>query len=116
MAIYYSGNSQQWNLFGLDQVGQINADGSKWFYLKDHLGSVRAVLDDHSNVISANDYDCWGYTLDSRSFTKLGLADERYKFTGKEHDNENGYDYFEARYYSSRIGRWPRWNHCKISI
>ena len=27
-------------------------------------------------------------------------------YTGKEHDNENNYDYFGARYYDSRIGRW----------
>ena len=28
------------------------------------------------------------------------------KFTGKERDTETGYDYFGARYYDSRIGRW----------
>ena len=28
------------------------------------------------------------------------------KFTGKERDQETGYDYFGARYYDSRIGRW----------
>lgn len=29
-----------------------------------------------------------------------------YKFTGKERDPENGYDYFGARYYDSLIGIW----------
>lgn len=29
-----------------------------------------------------------------------------YKYTGKERDNESTYDYFGARYYDSRIGRW----------
>jgi YD repeat-containing protein len=31
---------------------------------------------------------------------------KRVKFTGKERDEENLYDYFGARYYDSRIGRW----------
>jgi RHS repeat-associated protein len=30
----------------------------------------------------------------------------KYDFTGKERDNETNYDYFGARYYDSRIGRW----------
>jgi len=30
----------------------------------------------------------------------------KYDFTGKERDNETSYDYFGARYYDSRIGRW----------
>lgn len=30
----------------------------------------------------------------------------KYKFTGKERDDETSYDYFGARYYDSRIGRW----------
>ena len=35
-----------------------------------------------------------------------------YKFTGKERDSESGNDYFEARYYSSAMGRFmsPDWS------
>ena len=32
--------------------------------------------------------------------------DERYKFTGKERDEETGYDYFGARYYVPEIPIW----------
>lgn len=32
--------------------------------------------------------------------------DERYKFTGKERDEETGYDYFGARYYASGNLSW----------
>lgn len=35
-------------------------------------------------------------------------ANTMYKFTGKERDNESSYDYFGARYYDSRTGRWGR--------
>jgi RHS repeat-associated protein len=34
------------------------------------------------------------------------------RFTGKEHDQESGNDYFGARYYASAVGRWlsPDWS------
>jgi RHS repeat-associated protein len=39
-------------------------------------------------------------------------AHTNYKFTGKERDTESGNDYFEARYYSSAMGRFmsPDWS------
>ena len=73
----------------------------KYFYLKDHLGSIRAVINQNNELVEAQDYDLWGHiarTWDSTS------AD--YKFTGKERDKESSYDYFGARYYDSRVGRW----------
>jgi RHS repeat-associated protein len=35
-----------------------------------------------------------------------GQGDTRYKFTQKERDVESQYDYFGARYYDSRVGRY----------
>ncbi|MBX7046522.1 MAG: RHS repeat-associated core domain-containing protein [Ignavibacteria bacterium] len=66
------------------------------------MGSIRAVTNSANEVISAYDYDAWGYKL--REW-KSG-DDAKYRFTGKERDNETGYDYFGARYYDARIGRW----------
>jgi RHS repeat-associated protein len=34
------------------------------------------------------------------------IADQKFKFTGKERDSETGLDYFGARYYGSNMGRW----------
>jgi RHS repeat-associated protein len=31
---------------------------------------------------------------------------DRYKYTEKERDTETDYDYFDARYYDSELGRW----------
>ncbi len=45
----------------------------------------------------------WGYLLESRVYNGDSA---KHKFTGKERDEENLYDYFGARYYDSRIGRW----------
>jgi|GEM_PF-4233074 len=49
----------------------------------------------------------WGYYLDNRGYEQSPDFDSPlYKFTSKERDRESGYDYFGARYYDSRIGRW----------
>src|SRR4030095_163078 len=105
IAIYTSSALQQWNFYGLDMLGHMNADTTKYYYLKDHLGSIRAVLNATNTVVSAQDYDAWGYLMESRTYES---ANVRNKFTGKERDKdlENNYDYFGARYYDARIGRW----------
>ena len=71
--------------------------------MKDHLGSIRAVIDEYTNCVSAQDYDMWGFFLENRTYN---IDEAKYKFTGKERDIESSYDYFGARYYMSRIGRW----------
>ncbi|MCY7361480.1 MAG: hypothetical protein LH629_05325, partial [Ignavibacteria bacterium] len=106
LCIYKNGEVEQWNIYGLDNVGKLQMDGNKLFifyYLKDHLGSVRATVDDEGSLISSEDYDAWGYKLKDRSYQ----ADEgKFKFTGKERDKENSYDYFGARYYDARVANW----------
>ena len=102
----YSGNTLDfWNIWGLDNVGKINADTTRNYYLKDHLGSIRVMLNSTNGVVSAQDYDAWGYLLENRSYQP---EDSKYKFTNKERDKDlqNNYDYFGARYYDSRIANW----------
>jgi RHS repeat-associated protein len=104
IAIYNGSELSQWNVYGLDNVGKINPDRSRNFYIKDHLGSVRVMLDENRNIVSSQDYDCWGYQLENRVYQ---IEYSKYKFTGKERDWESlGYDYFGARYYVSRIANW----------
>ncbi|MCI0450266.1 MAG: hypothetical protein L0Y79_10870 [Chlorobi bacterium] len=81
----------------------MNSDATKYYYLKDHLGSVRVVINSTNTVVSAQDYDAWGYLLENRSYNATSI---KYDFTGKERDAKSNYDYFGARYYDSRIGRW----------
>jgi RHS repeat-associated protein len=59
----------------------------------------------------------WGFSFSISSYT-LGLSGSLYDgrvgscSTGKERDAESGNDYFEARYYSSAMGRFlsPDWS------
>jgi len=93
----------QTNICGLGHEGHITSSDVPNFYVKDHLGSIRIVTNENDEVISAQDFDAWGYLLEGREYE----SDESvYKFTGKERDMENLYDYFGARYYDARVGRW----------
>ncbi|MDZ4712109.1 MAG: RHS repeat-associated core domain-containing protein [bacterium] len=103
LAIYVNENIYQWNVWGLDNEGKIDNSGNPFFYLKDHLGSVRSITDANLGVVSSQDYDAWGYLLQGRQYD----SDESvYKFTGKERDKESEYDYFGARYYDARVANW----------
>ena len=100
-AIYQNDTLKFWNVWGLGNEGRITSEGTRYYYIKDHLGSTRAVLNDNNELVEAIDYDPWGHI--ARYWT---TSPTKYKFTGKELDNETGYDYFGARYYDARIGRW----------
>ena len=82
-------------------IGKIKND-EVFYYMKDHLGSVRAILNSSAEVVSAQDYDSWGYLLQDRVYDS---DSSKFKFTGKERDSESDYDYFGARYYDARIGK-----------
>ncbi|XXX73286.1 SpvB/TcaC N-terminal domain-containing protein [Sorangium sp. So ce134] len=77
------------------------------YQLGDHLGSVRVELDDsrQANVISYEEYHPYGST----SFQARGsqtYARKRYRYTGKERDEESGLYHHGARYYAPWLGRW----------
>jgi len=101
LAIYKNNEIMEYPIYGLDMIGKIR-DDDVYVYMKDHLGSVRAVLKDY-NIVSAQDYDAWGYIYGERSYES---SESKFKFTGKERDAESEYDYFGARYYDARIANW----------
>jgi RHS repeat-associated protein len=67
--------------------------------------NIRVTTDGPGKIVAYDDFDPWGMILESRS-GNVGSADARFKFTSKERDTETGLDYFGARYYDQRIGRW----------
>jgi RHS repeat-associated protein len=75
------------------------------YYHTDALGSVRAVTNQAGGVIERHDYYAYGEECtEPPCGTQPGTNTK--KFTGKERDVETGLDYFGARYYGSRIGRF----------
>jgi RHS repeat-associated protein len=74
------------------------------YYHTDALGSVRAVtkvVNGQTQVVSRHDYRPFGEEVAPQT----PPVDKRL-FTGKERDQETGWDYFEARYYCSNHGRF----------
>ncbi|MBK8553526.1 MAG: hypothetical protein IPL53_21665 [Ignavibacteria bacterium] len=107
VAIYRYDEILQYPIYGLDMVGYLNQDNLAFYYLKDHLGSVRTVFDSEGNLISSQDYDPWGHIMLGRQFnSEEPTIDEgsKFKFTSKERDVESDYDYSYARNYNSRTG------------
>ncbi|MCT4648626.1 MAG: hypothetical protein N4A74_26800 [Carboxylicivirga sp.] len=74
------------------------------YQLNDHLGSSAIELDENANIISYEEYHPFGTT----SYQKLNgnISQKRYKYVGKEHDNETGLYYYGARYYASWLCRF----------
>ena len=70
------------------------------YHLGDHLGNSNIVVDDVANWINREEYTPYGET----SFGSF--ARKRYRFTGKERDEESGLFYFGFRYYAPWLGRW----------
>jgi RHS repeat-associated protein len=70
------------------------------YHLGDHLGSSNLVIDDSGAFINREEFTPYGQT----SFG--GFAHKRYRFTGKERDEESGLAYHGARYYAPWLARW----------
>jgi RHS repeat-associated protein len=70
------------------------------YHLGDHLGSSNLVLDNTGNLVNREEYTPYGET----SFGSF--ARKRYRFSGKQRDEESGLTYFGMRYYGCWLGRW----------
>jgi RHS repeat-associated protein len=76
------------------------------YQLDNHLGSASLELDDLANVISYEEYYPYGDTSYRAGRTAGEVSQKRYRYTGKEKDEESGLYYHGARYYACWLGRW----------
>lgn len=70
------------------------------YHLGDHLSSSTIVINEDGVWVNREEYFPYGET----SFGSF--AKKRYRFTGKERDEESGLYYHGARYYVPWLGRW----------
>ncbi len=99
--------------FGRDEreyhhaFGFIDKLGNRTLFVRDMLGSVRAVLK-NGTMVEWNDYYAYGAARDSWS-----LANGRWKYLGAEADNETGTLHLDTREHDGWVGRWwqvdPLW-------
>lgn len=75
------------------------------YQLGNHLGSASLELDEQAQIISYEEYTPYGSTSYQavRSQTE---TPKRYRYTGKERDEESGLYYNRRRYYCPWLGGW----------
>jgi RHS repeat-associated protein len=75
------------------------------YQMSNHLGSATLELDIRAQIISYEEY----YPYGSTSYQAVRSRTEtpkRYRYTGKERDEESGFSYHGARYFAPWLGRW----------
>jgi RHS repeat-associated protein len=86
-----------------EQLNHHGPEPNRFFYHPDHLGSSSFITDAAGEGYQHLQYLPFGETAVSQ---KLSWWSTPYQFTGKEKDDETGYNYFGARYYNSDISIW----------
>jgi RHS repeat-associated protein len=71
-----------------------------------HLESAILETDDQGVAISYEEYHPFGTTAYHSAKPGVNHSLKRYRFSGKERDEETGFYYFGARYYAAWLGRW----------
>ena len=87
----------------LTDEGYVTLSDSKYhYYLKDHQGNNRVVINQSGTVEETNHYYPFGGV-----FANTGNT-QPYKYNGKELDRQGGLDWYDygARHYDVALGRW----------
>ena len=96
--IYESGAQK----YLLNEVGYYNLASSVYcYYLKDHQGNNRVVINSSGTVLETNHYYPFGGLFASTSV-------QPFKYNGKEFDSKKGLNWYDygARHYDATLGRW----------
>ncbi len=76
------------------------------YQFTNRLGSALLETDEGGNIISYEEYHPYGTSAYRIFKPGTNVSLKRYRFSGKERDDETGFYYFGARYYASWLGRW----------
>ncbi|MCF8374606.1 MAG: hypothetical protein K9H64_23510, partial [Bacteroidales bacterium] len=76
------------------------------FQYSNHLGSACLELDSNAAIISYEEYHPFGTTSYRSGSSETEVSLKRYKYVGKERDEETGLYYYGARYYAAWIARF----------
>jgi len=98
---------------GIDNILAMTVYGGTtqtYYYVKDHLGSVQAIVDNTgTNIVESYQYDAWGNTTvfdgSGNPLTQSAIGN-RYCWQGREISWKTGLYFFRARWYEPVTGRW----------
>ena len=86
----------------LTEEGYVDLTNSTYhYYLKDHQGNNRVVINGSGAVKETNHYYPFGGLF-------AGTSVQPFKYNGKEFDSKNGLNWYDygARHYDATLGRW----------
>ncbi|NJJ40875.1 SpvB/TcaC N-terminal domain-containing protein [Paenibacillus apii] len=75
------------------------------YQIGNHLGSAHLELDHTGQIITYEEFTPYGSTS-FQSVRNQNEAPKRYRYTGKERDEESGLQYHGSRYYAAWLARW----------
>ncbi len=78
---------------------------SRYIY-SNHLSTATLELDNNASIISYEEYHPYGTTAFQEMNAAINATAKRYRYVGKERDEESGFYYMGARYYAPWLGRW----------
>jgi RHS repeat-associated protein len=76
------------------------------YQMGNHLDSSSLELDEQGRIITYEEYFPFGSTAFLLMLAGIRRRAKRYRYTGKERDEESGFYYHGARYYAVWLGRW----------
>lgn len=76
------------------------------YQFANHLGSACVELDENAAVIAYEEYYPYGATSFATGRSSAEVSLKRYRFTGKERDEESSLYHFGVRCYAAWLGRW----------
>jgi RHS repeat-associated protein len=90
----------------VDAVGVFTPVSRVRFQLDNHLGSASLEVDESGLVIGYEEYHPYGTTAYASGRSGAEVSGKRYRYTGKERDEETGLYYHGARHMAPWLGRW----------
>ncbi len=76
------------------------------FIYSNHLQSSNLELNESGGIISYEEYHPYGTTAYQSKSSTIAATAKRYRYTGKERDEESGLSYHGARYFAPWLCRW----------
>jgi RHS repeat-associated protein len=98
-------DTKTWDGDNSDPDNPLNVALIRYQY-SNHLGSAVLETDEVGNPISYEEYHPYGTTAYRSAKAGFAISLKRYRFSGKERDDETGLYYFGVRYYAAWLGRW----------
>ncbi|HEX8108457.1 MAG TPA: RHS repeat-associated core domain-containing protein [Kofleriaceae bacterium] len=89
-----------------NSIKATHPDARTRFQLEDHVMSSLMELDDDGSAFSYEEYYPYGETSFRAANTAFDGSTKRYRYNGKERDEETKLYYYGARYYTAGLGRW----------